>query len=143
MISLKSVTEKSITLKNGAVATKTRKRLWLALAALAALQLYFVREMLAALLIFTMLFAVVAVFAVLFLVLDFAGRRTAVWAEPHTKQAAELAQRVGHRTLAWAEPQTKVAAGYARRAWTAAELSTMEYSRKLLDRWNAQRPHGA
>ena len=120
MISLRVVVEKAVELKNAVTATKTRKRLLMGLAALAALQLYFVREMLAALLLFTMLFIVFAAVALFFFVVDFAGRRT----------------------LAWAEPQTKVAAGYARRAWSAAESSTMEVGRKVQQRWNAQRQHG-
>ncbi len=65
----------------------------IAVAALAAVQLYFVQEMLAALFLFTIVFAVVAtVFLMLWLV-DRAGQRTLAWVEPQTRQLARLARR--------------------------------------------------
>ena len=65
----------------------------IAVAALAAVQLYFVQEMLAALFIFTIVFAVVAsVFLMLWLI-DRAGQRTLAWAEPQTRELARLARR--------------------------------------------------
>jgi Flp pilus assembly protein TadB len=70
-------------------------KIWtgIAVTALAAVQLYFVREMLAALFIFTIVFAFVAtVFLMLWLV-DRAGQRTLAWAEPQTRELARLARR--------------------------------------------------
>jgi hypothetical protein len=70
-------------------------KMWtgIAVGALAAVQLYFVREMLAALFLFTVLFVIVAtVFLMLWLV-DRAGQRTLAWAEPQTRELARLARR--------------------------------------------------
>src|SRR5579863_4755347 len=64
VLSLKSIT-----------GNKAGKWLWIGLAALAAIQLYFVRELLAALLLFTILFAIVAFVAVVLYVIDQAGQR--------------------------------------------------------------------
>jgi hypothetical protein len=67
--------------------------IWYGFIAVIALQVYYVREMLAALLIFGVLFGFgTAVVLVLFL-LDQASQRTAEWAEPQAKRAAEAARR--------------------------------------------------
>jgi len=87
---------------------KARKWLWIGLAALAAVQVYFVRELMAALVLFSVLFAAVAAGALLIYLFD----------------------RAGQRTMAWAEPQILRAATLARRAWTRAE----EVSRKQIHR---------
>jgi hypothetical protein len=105
LISLKSIT-----------GTKARKWLWIGLAAFVAVQLYFVRELLAALFIFTVLFAIVATIAFVLFVIDQAGQRT----------------------IAWAEPQTKQAAGFVHRVWNSAEVTTKVVSKKLLHRLHSQ-----
>jgi hypothetical protein len=67
--------------------------IWSALAVFVALQIYYVQEMLAALLIFSVLFAIVcAVFLVVFL-LDRASQRTVSWAEPSAVRVAQAARR--------------------------------------------------
>jgi len=79
-------------------------KMWtgIAVTALAAVQLYFVRELLAALFIFTIVFAVVAsVFLMLWLI-DRAGQRTLAWAEPQTRELARLARVHFAFVLAWA-----------------------------------------
>ena len=81
--------------------------MWFGLAALEAMQLYYVQEMLAALLLFAALFAVAAIVALIFFVVDWAGESALAWAEP----------RVVH-------------AGKAARLWSRFE----EASRKLLHR---------
>jgi len=67
--------------------------MWFGLAALAAIQLYYVQEMLAALLIFAVLFAVVSVAALTVYLLDRAGERALDWAEPHAAKAAHAASQ--------------------------------------------------
>ena len=91
---------------------KARKWLWISLAALAALQIYFVQELMAALVLFSVLFAAVAAGVLLVYLLDRAGQRTMAWAEPRTMRAARL----------------------ARRAWARAE----EVSRKQLHRLRSE-----
>ena len=82
---------------------KARKWLWIGLAAFVAAQVYFVQELVAALLLFSVVFAIVGA-AVLFLYLfDRAGQRTVAWAEPQTLRAARLARRA----LARAEEVSK------------------------------------
>lgn len=72
---------------------RARKWMWLFLAALAALQAYFVRELIAALLLFTAGFAVLAGFALVFYVADRASQVTLAWAEPRTRTVANAARR--------------------------------------------------
>lgn len=70
-----------------------KKWVWIALAAFAAIQIYFVREMLAVLFLFTVLFiAVTAIILVLWL-FDRASQRTVAWAEPQTRQLGRLARK--------------------------------------------------
>jgi hypothetical protein len=91
---------------------KARKWLWMGLAAVAALQIYFVRELMAALVLFSVFFTVVAAAALLIYLFDRAGQRTMDWAQPQTLRAARL----------------------ARRAWTRAE----EVSKKQLHRLRSE-----
>jgi hypothetical protein len=72
---------------------KARKWLWISLAALAALQVYFVRELMAALFLFSVGFVVIAVAALVIYLFDRAGQRTMDWAGPQTLRAARLARR--------------------------------------------------
>ena len=91
---------------------KARKWLWIGLATLAAVQIYFVQELMAALVLFSVLFAAVAAGVLLVYLFD----------------------RASQRTMSWAEPQTLRAARLARRAWTRAE----EVSRKQLHRLRSE-----
>jgi hypothetical protein len=72
---------------------KVRKWLWLGLAALIAIQTYYVREMLAALFIFALLFAFGAFVAFILFLFDQASQRTVEWAEPQAKRVAVAARR--------------------------------------------------
>jgi len=78
---------------------KARKWLWYGLAALAAVQLYFVQEMMAALVLFSVLFAVASAVVVLVYLFDRASQRAMAWAESQGMLAARYAQR----TWAWVE----------------------------------------
>ena len=69
-----------------------KKWVWIGLAALAALQLYFVQEMLAALFLFTVLFIAVAAVVLILWLLDRASQQTVAWAEPQTRQLARFAR---------------------------------------------------
>jgi hypothetical protein len=72
---------------------KIQKWLWFSLAALIAIQMYFVREMLAALLIFAVVFALGAAVVFVFFLFDQISQRTVEWAEPQAKRAAHAARR--------------------------------------------------
>lgn len=72
---------------------KARKWLWISLAVLAALQLYFVREMMAALFLFSVGFVVVAAVVLALYLFDRASQRTMDWAEPQTARVAHLVRR--------------------------------------------------
>ena len=72
---------------------KIPKWMWIGLAALIALQIYYVREMLAALLIFAVLFAFGAAIAFVLFLFDQASQKTVEWAEPQAKRAAHAARR--------------------------------------------------
>lgn len=72
---------------------KIPKWLWIGLAALVAIQMYFVQEMLAALFIFAVLFGLCTAVAVILFLFDQASLRTAAWAEPQAKRAAHAAHR--------------------------------------------------
>jgi uncharacterized membrane protein YraQ (UPF0718 family) len=82
VISLKSVSN-----------SKVRKWILLGFAALAAIRLYYVREMIAALAIFSVLFALAAGAALMLFLLDRASQRTLAWAELRTTNAAQTARR--------------------------------------------------
>ena len=74
---------------------KARKWMWISLTALALVQLNFVQELLAAMIIFTAVFSVFAVIAVLLFLLDRASQRTVAWVEPQAKQVVGMARRAG------------------------------------------------
>jgi uncharacterized membrane protein len=82
---------------------KARKWLWIGLAAFAALQIYLVQELIAAMVLFSILFVVVAVAALVIYLFDRAGQRTMEWAEPQTVKAAHAARKA----LARAEELSK------------------------------------
>jgi len=68
--------------------------------ALAALKIYYVREMIAALVIFSALFAIVAIVVVVVFILDRVAQRTFAWAE---SCAVRLAGRAASRSGAIVE----------------------------------------
>ena len=74
---------------------KARKWIWLGLLVLAfvALRIYFVQEMLAALMLFTGVFAIFAIAALVLYLVDRAGERGLGWAGEHARPAAQLARR--------------------------------------------------
>lgn len=72
---------------------KIPKWLWIGLVALVAIQIYYVREMLAALFIFAVVFGIGAVIAFVLMLLDQASQKTVEWAEPQAKRAAQAARR--------------------------------------------------
>jgi hypothetical protein len=72
---------------------KTRKWIVLGLATYIALQIYFVQEMLAALILFTAVFAVFGIIALILYVIDSAGQWGLSWAGHHVRPALELARR--------------------------------------------------
>ncbi len=74
-----------------------RKWLWRVLVAALILQTYYVREMLAALAVFTILFIVVAVVAGIVYVLGRAGEITILLAEPLVRRGIALAEDFSKR----------------------------------------------
>lgn len=72
--------------------SKVRKWTLLGLAALAAIWLYQVQEMIAALAIFSVLFALAAGAVLTIFLLDRAGQRTLAWAGPRTTHVAQTAR---------------------------------------------------
>lgn len=78
-------------------AKKARKWLWIGLAAFAALQIYLVRELVAAMVLFSIMFVVVAIAALVIYLFDRAGQRTLEWAEPQTARAAQAARKALQR----------------------------------------------
>ena len=67
--------------------------MWIFLAALVAYQLYFVRELVAALLLFALGFAVLAGLVLVFFLAEQAGQVSLAWVEPRTRAVAGLARR--------------------------------------------------
>jgi uncharacterized membrane protein YqjE len=82
---------------------KARKWMWVALAAFLALQIYFVQEMLAALLLFTGVFVILALIALVIYLVDQAGQWSIVWAGEHVRPAIHLF----HRGWTFAEELSK------------------------------------
>jgi type IV secretory pathway TrbD component len=67
--------------------------MWLGLAVPVALQLYYVQEMIAAFVIFCILFALAAGAGLLLFILDRASERTLAWAGLRTPRLARVARR--------------------------------------------------
>jgi hypothetical protein len=82
---------------------KARRGMWIFLVALAALQTYFVQEMLAALFLFTLAFAVFAVIALAFYLANRASQASLERVEP----IARVAARAGRRTYGFIEDVSK------------------------------------
>ena len=72
---------------------RARKWLWVGLAAYVGLQIYFVQEMVAALLLFTVAFILFAIVAGVLYLVDRAGEWGLDWAGHQAKPAVELARR--------------------------------------------------
>jgi uncharacterized membrane protein YqjE len=72
---------------------KARKWMWAALAAFLALQIYFVQEMLAALILFTGAFVIVALIAFVMYLVDQASKWSLEWAGQHVGPAIQLLRR--------------------------------------------------
>ena len=72
---------------------KARKWMWIGLISFLALQLYFIREMVVALLLFTALFLSLATIALLLYLIDRAGQWGLGWAEQHSRPVGQVARR--------------------------------------------------
>jgi cytosine/uracil/thiamine/allantoin permease len=72
---------------------KARKWMWVGLAVFVALQIYFVQEMLAALVLFTGVFAIFAIVALVIYLVDRAGQWSIGWAGERVRPAMQLARR--------------------------------------------------
>lgn len=78
---------------------KARKWLWIGIAAVVALQIYFVQEMVAALVLFTGLFIVCALIALVLYLVDRAGRWGLGVAEQQAKRALVAAEEISKKQL--------------------------------------------
>ncbi len=67
--------------------------MWIFLAAVLGVQLYFVRELLAALLLFTIGFVVLAGLALAFILLERAGQASLAWAAPLLRGVGGVTRR--------------------------------------------------
>jgi hypothetical protein len=76
---------------------KARKWMWWGLAVFVALQIYFVREMLAALLLFTVAFLTLAVIALGIYLLDEVSLVSLDWAATHLKASWHIARHASAR----------------------------------------------
>ena len=72
---------------------KARKWMWVGLVAFVALQIYFVQEMLAALMLFTGIFVIFAIFALAIYLVEWAGQWSIGWAGERARPAMQLARR--------------------------------------------------
>jgi cytosine/uracil/thiamine/allantoin permease len=72
---------------------KARKWMWVGLVAFVALQVYFVQEMLAALMLFTGVFVIFALIALVLYLVDRAGQWGLGWAGQRARPALQLARR--------------------------------------------------
>jgi hypothetical protein len=78
---------------------KVRKWMWVALLVFFALQIYFVQEMLAALLLFTGVFVIFAIIALLLNLVDRAGQWGLGWAGNQARKGLTLAEEVSKKQL--------------------------------------------
>lgn len=90
-----------------AKAKKTRKWLWISLAGFVAVQIYFVRELVAAMIIFSAVFVIGAVVALVIYLVDRASQKTVQWAEPQTARAAQAAAHAARNAMIRAEEFSK------------------------------------
>ncbi len=78
---------------------KARKWMWIGLGAFVALQIYFVQEMLAALMLFTGLFVVCALAALILYLVDRASRWGLTLAGNQAKRAITAAEEISKKQL--------------------------------------------
>jgi hypothetical protein len=78
---------------------KARKWLWFAIGAFVALQIYFVRELLAALILFTGVFVICATVALMFYLIDRASRWGLGVAGHQAKRAIVAAEEISKKQL--------------------------------------------
>jgi len=78
---------------------KARKWLWIGLGVFGALQIYFIRELLAAFLLFTGIFIVCAIFALALYLVDRASRWGLSMAGNHAKRAFTVAEEISKKPL--------------------------------------------
>jgi hypothetical protein len=78
---------------------KARKWLWIAIGGFVALQMYFVRELLAALVLFTGVFILGGAVALVFYMIDRASRWGLGLAEQQTKRALVAAEEISKKQL--------------------------------------------
>ena len=76
---------------------KTRKWLWIGLVAFVALQIYFVQEMLAALMLFTGAFVIFALVALLLYLVDRAGQWGLGWAGNQARRGLTAAEEISKK----------------------------------------------
>ena len=78
---------------------KARKWMWVGLATFVALQIYFVQEMLAALILFTGVFVVFAIVALVLYVVDRAGQWGLGWAGHQARRGLTLAEDISKKQI--------------------------------------------
>ena len=78
---------------------KARKWLWIGLGAFVALQIYFVQQLVVALMLFTGVFVLCAVVALAMYLVDRAGQWGLGWAGQHAKRAVVAAEEISKRQL--------------------------------------------
>ena len=89
MISLRQLSQKL-------ARTDAKKWIWIGLAAVPAIRLYYVREMLAALIMFSVLFVAAATIALLIFLLDRASQHAMIWAEAGVARLAHRGKAAPH-----------------------------------------------
>ena len=72
---------------------KVRNRILVGIAAIVALQIFFVRQLLAALLLFTIAFAIFALIALLLYIIDRVGQWSVAWLEKLAQPIAQMFRR--------------------------------------------------
>ena len=78
---------------------KARKWLWIGLGAFVALQIYFVQQLLVALMLFTGAFVLCALAALVMYLIDRAGQWGLGWAGEHAKRAVVAAEEISKKQL--------------------------------------------
>ena len=78
---------------------KARKWMWIGLGVFVALQIYFVQEMIAALFLFTGIFVVCAIVALVLYLVDRASRWGLTQAEHQAKRALTVAEEISKKQL--------------------------------------------
>ncbi|MGH9681358.1 MAG: hypothetical protein ACRD4Y_15530 [Candidatus Acidiferrales bacterium] len=78
---------------------RARKWMWICLAAFIALQIYFVQEMLVALILFTGAFVVLALGVLVFYLVDRASQWGLIWAGHQARRGLNLAEEISKKQL--------------------------------------------